>query len=162
MAILILLAVAACVFAPDFPSWLDPYLLLLGYAGGRVTLSRLPLLVFLIAFLKGSATLDPTWYYLVLATAGTGMMVILRRSFYTVRVINQVWLTFVLGLVLEGGAVVHLMVGYPHSDRLALLEGVLKTAGLTALVAPIVYGILERFLLRPARFRRGLLPMTGA
>ena len=162
IAILILLTLLAGVFAPDLPGWIDPFVLLIGFAATRIELRRLVLPVLLAAFMRGSATLDPTWFHLALAAAGVGTLVVLRRWFFSVRPINQLWLTFVLGLILEAGAVLPLMVAYPHTGRMQLLQGAATIAAGTALVAPVFYFLLDRVLLRPRRWRRGLLPATGA
>ncbi|MBN2490639.1 MAG: hypothetical protein JXQ29_07310 [Planctomycetes bacterium] len=161
IAMFLLLTVVAAVFAPDLPACLDPFVLLLGFAATRIELRRLVLPVLLVAFARGSASLDPTWFHLVLAAGGVGVVVGLRRGFYAARPLNQVWLTFVLGAILEAGAVVPLMVAYPHSGRLALLAGALAVAAPTALAAPVFIFLVDRVLLRPERWRRGLLPRAG-
>jgi len=161
ITILLLLCLLAGVFAPDIPRWIDPWVLLLGFVAARVELRRIVLPLLFIAFMKGSASLDATWVHLVLAATGTLILVVLRRWFYAVRPLNQVWLTFVLGAVWQGGAVLPLLVAYPHSGRWPIVQQVLETAGITALAAPVFYVLVEYVLLRPAGWRRGLLPVTG-
>jgi hypothetical protein len=162
ITILFLLCIVAGVLAPDLPGWIDPYVLLLGFVATRVELSRMLLPLLFIAFMKGSASLDATWYHLVLASIGTLFLVALRRRFFAVRPFNQVWFTFVLGTIWQAGAVLPLLVAYPHSGRWPIVQQVLETAGITALLAPVFYVVVEHLLLRPERWRRGLLPATGA
>jgi hypothetical protein len=159
--ILFLLCLLTGVFAPDIPRWIDPYVLILGFVAARAEFRRVLLPLLFIAFMKGSASLDATWYHLVLASIGTSILLVLRRWFFTVRPLNQIWLTFVLGIIWQGGAILPLLVAYPHSGRWPIVEQVLETAGLTALVAPLFYVVIEYVLLRPERWRRGLLPVTG-
>jgi len=161
ITILILLCLLVGVFAPDIPAWIDPHVLLLGFVATRAELKRVALPLLFIAFMKGGASLDSTWYHLVLAATGTLFLLVPRRWFYAVRPLNQVWLTFVLGAVWQAGAVLPLLVAYPHSARWPIVQQVLETAGITALVAPVFYVLVEHGLLRPGRWRRGLLPVTG-
>lgn len=159
--ILIVLAALAAVFAADFPVWLDPLLLLLGFVALRVEAARLPGLVLLFAFLKGCSTLDPTWLHMLVGAAGTALVLLLRRRFFAARMLNQWWLMLLLAVVIEGGAVLPLVAAYGHAGREALLLAAAVPAAGTTAVAPLVYWALDHVVFRPRRLRRGLLPRTG-
>jgi len=158
MAGIVILTILVAVFAPDVPSWIDPYLLLLGFVGLRIEIGRMVVPVLFLGFLKGSGSLDPTWLHLLVAGAGVSLLVVLRQWFLTARLINQVWMTFFLGMVLHGGAIVLLGIAYSHVDLIRLFLETARVCGLTALVAPVFYFMVDRILLRPVQWRRGLLP----
>lgn len=160
--ILILLSTLAAVFAHDVPYCLDPLLLLLGFIGMRIELRRMVLPALYIGFLRGTASLDPTWLHLLLTLSGVLGLAYLRRWFFAVRVMNQVSLTFVLGVVLYGGVAAPLLVAYPHENWIPHLQTVALVSGATALAAPLFHLFLDRVVLRPRHWRRGLLPATGA
>lgn len=159
--VLVLLAAIAAMFSSDLPVYLDPWLVLLGFVALRVEARRLPGLVLLFAFMKGCATLDPTWLNVVLAGVGVGLVLLLRRRFFGARMLNQWWLTLLLAVVVEGGAVLPLLLAYGHAGREMLLLSSAVPAVATTAVAPVVYQLLDHVVLRPRWFRRGLLPQTG-
>ncbi len=160
--VIIALGFAATVFAGDLPAWFDGHLALLAFVAMRAERLHAMPLVLLLAFLRATASLDPTVLHVAAGAAVAVVVLVVRRWLFASRIANQMVTTFVVVAAMELVSAVAITRAYPTVGVLSLWRPGLQGAALTALLAPIVFALLDRVLLRPRWLRRGLLPVTGA
>ena len=160
--VIVTLVFASTVFAPDLPSWFDAHLVLLAFVAMRTERGHLGPLVLLISFARATASLDPTLLHVVVGLTVGWSVVFVRRWLFASRLVNQMVVTFGIVAAVELASSVALTRTYPGVSVLPLWRPGLRAAALTALVAPVVFFVLDRAVFRPRFLRRGLLPVTGA